>query len=57
MVINATARDIYVADTFGLRTMDQENRVKWGVVPGILHGDWTDKTDVYKKYIEQELAV
>jgi len=31
----------YLADTFGLRTLDESGRLNLTVVPNATHGDWT----------------
>jgi len=45
------SQEIYTADTFGLRTLDEAGRLVTEAVPGVGHHAWVDNVDVFRKYI------
>ena len=50
-MVNMTNQSFYVADTFGLKTLDTTGRLNLTIVPGVSHDDWTGNVDIIKKYI------
>jgi len=50
-MINMTNQDFYIADTFGLKSLDLSGRLHLTVVPNVSHDDWTGKEDIIKKYV------
>ena len=49
-MVNMTNQSFYVADTFGLKTLDTTGRLNLTIVPGVSHDDWTGNVDI-KKYV------
>jgi palmitoyl-protein thioesterase len=46
----------YLADTFGLRTLDSSGRLNITVVPNVTHEDWTGDADIIKEYVLPHLT-
>ena len=49
---SAVFPQFYKDDSFGLRTLDQQGKVKVYEVPGIEHLEWPLSSEVFEKYIE-----
>jgi len=50
------SQNIYTADTFGLRTLDEAGKLITTAVPGIGHHRWVDNADVFREYILPHLV-
>ena len=50
-MLNMTQQDFYINDTFGLRTLDESERLHTTIVPGASHSDWTGNEDLIKKWV------
>ena len=42
----------YHDDSFGLRTLDEQGKVKIYDVPGVKHADWGRRSDIFDKYMK-----
>lgn len=51
-IVPMTSQDFYKADSFGLRTLDQQGKVKVYEIPGIEHLEWPLSQEIFEKYIE-----
>ncbi len=56
IMLSMKEQDVYLKDTFGLRTMDQRNAVVTMVLANTLHMDWISKEDIFVKYIAPYLT-
>lgn len=45
----------YSEDSFGLRTLNEQGRVKVFEVPGVQHLHWHHNKQIFQKYIEPYL--
>ena len=50
-MIQLKDQDIYLKDTFGIRTMVQDGRASFFSVENVFHNDWIEKTDLIEKYV------
>jgi len=50
-VLPMEKQQYYIDDTFGLRTLDESNRLTLKNIPGVPHPAWIQDTDVISQYI------
>mmetsp|Transcript_10026 Transcript_10026/g.20480 ORF Transcript_10026/g.20480 Transcript_10026/m.20480 type:complete len:295 (+) Transcript_10026:3-887(+) len=50
-IIPMSLQDVYVHDTFGLRSMDVRGDLVVDVVEGVEHNEWFNNQDVYREHV------
>lgn len=51
-IVPLKSQDFYRDDTFGLRTLNEQGKLKVYEIPGVKHQQWVKSRDVFDKYIE-----
>ena len=50
-IVEMEDQDFYIHDTFGLRTLNEQNKLKTFSIPGIFHTHWHENRAIIQKYI------